>query len=509
MIWSTFQRITRTGDLRGISMSGAGALCLLALIISGGCGNGAAADAAGGSGKGAAARTDDESAIAPNDTPLPAAMPAPAPKPTASLPEDASCITAECHAQFEQAPYIHGAVAAGDCTVCHEVDQGDHYFPLKREGNEACAFCHTTGSHRMYQHEAMEIGCVACHDPHTSGTKFLLTAPTVREVCLLCHVADDDPFPHGPFADGSCTVCHRPHESNFRHLMRSGDGPEHCFTCHTNMALTLKDAPYVHDPAVDECVNCHDPHASAHEFALRTSMEETCYTCHTELEQFIADATSPHAAVSMRDGCANCHNAHAAGQPALLHDREDGICLQCHDEEIETAGGRTVQSMQSIIGEREFLHGPVRAGECSPCHNAHGATHSRLLRDPFSSEFYAPFDLGDYALCFDCHVSELVLAERTTTLTGFRNADVNLHYVHVNRDRKGRTCRTCHDLHGSNLPRHLADSVPFEGSGWAMPIGFESTETGGSCSPGCHEPQTYRRDDLPRSSSKAPSGGAS
>jgi hypothetical protein len=85
---------------------------------------------------------------------------------------------------------------------------------------------------------------------------------------------------------------------------------------------------------------------------------------------------------------------------------------------------------------------------------------------------------------------------------------VNLHFIHVNRDRRGRTCRTCHDLHGSNLPRHLAETVPFEGSGWAMPIGFRATGTGGACAPGCHEPQTYDRLDPSVPPGNAPSGGA-
>jgi hypothetical protein len=86
-----------------------------------------------------------------------------------------------------------------------------------------------------------------------------------------------------------------------------------------------------------------------------------------------------------------------------------------------------------------------------------------------------------------------VLQPKTTTLTGFRDGDKNLHYLHVNRDDKGRSCRSCHDIHGSNLPKHLASAVPFEGSSWAMPIEFEQTKDGGSCAPGCHKPRSYSR----------------
>jgi hypothetical protein len=117
-----------------------------------------------------------------------------------------------------------------------------------------------------------------------------------------------------------------------------------------------------------------------------------------------------------------------------------------------------------------------------------------LLTAPFPPATYARFDLAEYGLCFDaCHSPQMVTTRTTDSLTNFRDGDVNLHFVHVNRDEKGRTCRTCHAVHGSNLPNHMAAEVPFERSGWQMPIGFEKQADGGSCSPGCHAPKTYRR----------------
>jgi hypothetical protein len=119
-----------------------------------------------------------------------------------------------------------------------------------------------------------------------------------------------------------------------------------------------------------------------------------------------------------------------------------------------------------------------------------------LLKERFPETFYASFDLGDYALCFSCHNPDLVLAAKTRGLTGFRDGQENLHYVHVHRSEKGRTCKTCHEIHGSDLPNHIASAVPFEGSAWSMPIKFQKLPDGGSCSPGCHEPKTYRRSQV-------------
>ena len=97
------------------------------------------------------------------------------------------------------------------------------------------------------------------------------------------------------------------------------------------------------------------------------------------------------------------------------------------------------------------------------------------------------------ACSFTCHEPDSVLESKTTTLTNFRDGEVNLHYLHVNRDDKGRSCKTCHELHGSNLPNHMASEVPFEGSKWAMPIEYQKTERGGGCTPGCHDTKTYDR----------------
>ncbi len=67
--------------------------------------------------------------------------------------------------------------------------------------------------------------------------------------------------------------------------------------------------------------------------------------------------------------------------------------------------------------------------------------------------FYAPFSEENYDLGFGRHEKTLVLTSKTEDLTDFRNGDLNLHFLHVNKERRGRTCRACHQTHASNLPR--------------------------------------------------------
>jgi hypothetical protein len=90
-----------------------------------------------------------------------------------------------------------------------------------------------------------------------------------------------------------------------------------------------------------------------------------------------------------------------------------------------------------------------------------------------------------------CHEPDMATVERSTTVTGFRDGDRNLHFLHVNRVEKGRTCRACHEAHSSTMPKHLRESVPF--GQWQLPVGFQQSDDGGRCTPGCHKPQVYSR----------------
>ncbi|MFC1781938.1 hypothetical protein ACFLZ8_06730, partial [Planctomycetota bacterium] len=94
-------------------------------------------------------------------------------------------------------------------------------------------------------------------------------------------------------------------------------------------------------------------------------------------------------------------------------------------------------------------------------------------------------------LCFGCHEKTLVQTSTTEDLTDFRNGNQNMHFLHVNKESRGRTCRACHQTHASNQLKHIRESVPY--GGWDLPINFSKTDTGGLCRPGCHMPKAYDR----------------
>ena len=45
-----------------------------------------------------------------------------------------------------------------------------------------------------------------------------------------------------------------------------------------------------------------------------------------------------------------------------------------------------------------------------------------------------------------------MVLKQESTITSFRDGQRNLHVVHVNRDDKGRTCKTCHDMSEDGTP---------------------------------------------------------
>ncbi len=412
----------------------------------------------------------------------------------ASPPPDAGdCANAACHGELARRPFVHAPLADGTCASCHGNEEPGHQFPLAQPDPQLCLRCHDTFGLKGHTHAPLSRnGCLVCHDPHSSHAPNLLAAGGVELTCLGCHALDRKAVLHGPFALGECTACHDPHESDHPNLLRGGDKDEHCFLCHGESREHWQTAASFHEPMKQGCSGCHLPHTSDHAGLLETPVEDLCFSCHADVQRTVTSAAAPHGAVMTERKCAHCHDPHAAPGEFLLRKGTKEICLSCHDRPLQALDGMTIPDMRPVL-ERSFPHGPVESGQCTACHDVHGGRSKRLLHEQFPESFYGSFELRVYALCFQCHDADLVTQERTATATGFRTGDRNLHFVHVNREAKGRTCRTCHEIHGSDLPRHMASEVPFESGGWTLPIRFEKTDTGGRCSPGCHQPYDYDR----------------
>jgi predicted CXXCH cytochrome family protein len=297
-------------------------------------------------------------------------------------------------------------------------------------------------------------------------------------------------FVHGPVAVGGCTMCHNPHQSDFPRMLPAA-GNDVCFSCHTDKAEAFKGKKFVHKPVAEKCTNCHSPHSGDYKYNFKVDgSQDLCFTCHTDKKEWIAKVQVKHGGLATDRKCLACHDPHVSDHPKQLMQEPMDTCFMCHDQQLDTPDGK-IMDMKKYLAENHDHHGPIKQKDCSGCHNPHGSNNFRILKRYFPPLFYAAFDLKNYDLCFGCHEKTLVLDSRTTTLTGFRNGDQNLHYLHVNKPVKGRTCRACHDAHATNNPKHIRDTVPF--GVWGLPVGYHKTADGGSCLPGCHQKFEYNR----------------
>jgi predicted CXXCH cytochrome family protein len=407
-----------------------------------------------------------------------------------------SCVSDKCHAKLLKATTVH-PVAEG-CATCHESvstphpKKGTKTFKLTQEPPALCQTCHEAfGTKKQVHPPAQEGMCTMCHNPHASDEPKLLTRP-MKELCGTCH-ADHLDFKvvHGPVSAGACTACHAPHESDDKTLLLR-QGEDLCVGCHLDMPEVLK-KKHVHPALAGGCTSCHNPHGAAHPKLLAEEGQQLCFVCHDQIREKVETSPVAHPALMAEKGCASCHSPHASDNERMLLNPEKETCLGCHNTII--AKNMTV------------FHGPINDGKCTPCHNPHGSQYPKLLMKAFPRDPYVPYSDTEYALCFSCHKRDLLQYPDTAFATNFRDGERNLHYLHVHNKQKGRSCRLCHNLHGSPNPKLIAESVPF--GKWNLPLRFMKTETGGGCSPGCHKPQYYdrktpgKKPDLPKPAGKS------
>lgn len=281
---------------------------------------------------------------------------------------------------------------------------------------------------------------------------------------------------HLPVKNGECQSCHKP--SGQKHprvkkgafLLTANGKAGLCSECHER-----KDTKkHVHPPvAAGDCTDCHDPHQSDNKAQLKGAGADLCYMCH---EKGKLDRSYPHKPI-VEGKCLGCHDPHQSDNMYMLKASGAALCMTCHDS-AEFSG--------------KSVHAPVADGNCVSCHSTHGTKYPHLLKASVPDDMYQSFSKENFALCFSCHKDSLADSRLTDVDTKFRNGIVNLHFVHVNKAEKGRSCKVCHDPHASNQPRLISSKVPGFGR-WRIPIRYTKSAVGGTCVVGCHKPKSYDR----------------
>ncbi len=339
------------------------------------------------------------------------------------------------------------------------------------------------GDRGLRQLEA-KLGLVASQAP-----------PGLRgEDCMICHSTAfaTQPEMHGPIQANLCTACHQSHD-NGRHQPRVEVGSDRCLTCHQEIERVLGPSAFVHQPVLQDCGICHQAHTGEHQGRLIEQPVTLCSACH---EHGQGTHGPVHGALAKDEGCKTCHVTHGSKFPSLLRSDARSLCVTCHDKPQRRRDGSIVAAVGNQTTEcREdtLLHGAIRDGNCTGCHDPHGTQNSMLLRAAYPSkdEIYRVFDPETYALCMQCHEVAAFEQAETSGLTRFRNGSKNLHFIHVNREFKGRSCRICHTTHVGENADHVRQGIAFGET--MLNIDYQRHVTGGKCVTTCHVPRGYDR----------------
>ncbi|MBI5067705.1 MAG: cytochrome C [Deltaproteobacteria bacterium] len=306
---------------------------------------------------------------------------------------------------------------------------------------------------------------------------------------------------HGPYEAGDCSICHvNADPKKPGPLQKTGN--ELCFSCHDEFQEIMA-RKYKHVPAVESCLNCHNAHNSKERGLLHTELGAGCKDCHRPIRDIVEKSRVKHGAMTAGKKCANCHNPHGANVEKLLIQLPFDQCVNCHAvDDMKDEKGVTLTNFKKWLDDNKVWHAPVEAKDCSACHRTHGGDNFRLLVAEYPAKFYSPYDLKNYALCYGCHNEKVVSEPETRTLTNFRDGTKNLHYVHVHKSDRGRTCRACHEVHASKQAHHIRDGVPYGPKGWILKINYTKTPTGGSCAKTCHDTKSYVNRGTPAAPAK-------
>ncbi len=364
---------------------------------------------------------------------------------------------------------------------------------------------------KKYLHEPFKMGaCLICHDGDTAEPGKLVTKKDIVSLCYKCHPRKNiRKHIHKPVEDGKCFKCHDPHQSDTKKLLKGNNVNKLCLKCHDTKRKdkTIKkviniNKKYVHKPVEKNCLECHNHHDSNYKNLLKSKDGNLglCMKCHTKQKMDkkwinYKNVKYQHGAiVGKGKKCLECHDVHASNHKNILKKDQVTVCLSCHNKSLKSdEDGKKMMNMDKHLKNNKNWHKPIsdveKEGGCAGCHNPHGSNHFSILKESYTKKFYGDFTKKGF-ICFKCHKLDKIKKQYTKKDTKFRDGKVNLHFLHIN-DRKGRTCRACHDEHASKNPKLIRSYTTF--GGVKFPLRYIETKNGGSCQPACHKKFSYDR----------------
>jgi len=248
------------------------------------------------------------------------------------------------------------------------------------------------------------------------------------DTCLSCHEEtykkQFESTPHFQTLKNGhgCESCHGP---GSEHVAGGGDktkiinlvtlpraeSSSRCLECHADSGAQHYSGSSAHMRNNVGCIDCHSPHhAEEANHLLAHKQPDLCYTCHAAQRAEFAKPYRHRVNAGLVE-CADCHNVHGTSAIRQVRDLASGdaVCFKCHSDKQ---------------GPFAYEHLPVKTEGCSSCHTPHGSTNPRLLR-------VSNVNL----LCLQCHSYPGVGPSGPAH----------------NQSQKYQACTMCHPMiHGSN-----------------------------------------------------------
>jgi predicted CXXCH cytochrome family protein len=282
-----------------------------------------------------------------------------------------------------------------------------HPVPLDPKADpKTCIECHEDKSKGAHVHTAIQTGCTSCHEIRVNRdvTRVKLTTTTPSALCLSCH-----------------------------------------------QDKKVQPGQTIHQPAIRDCVKCHDPHQSANDKQLlkpttgATKEDNLCLSCHNIGTNVPKDG-SRHPALDM--GCSTCHVTHKNGERGKeefdyhLAKAVPALCLDCHDVKDENL-------------QKAHQGQPFGSANCVQCHNPHQSDKPKLMQ----AFVHNPFE---NKMCDSCHQpakdGKVVLTQsdsRAVCVTCHEEQAKKIETAKVQHPGAQGECIACHNPHAGKTPGFL------------------------------------------------------
>jgi len=390
-----------------------------------------------------------------------------------------------------------------------------------------------------------QLQCTACHDPHRDQYgNFLVKDNTASALCLECHTPNQwatsvhatsaatwngngqNPWPHTSgttVAANACENCHRPHDAGTKpQLLNFATEEQNCYSCHSGTVAAKDIASEFNKASVHPITQTSGVH-SLIEDPINPPRHVECVDCHNPHAALNTTATAPTAPGSL----AGVRGVSSAGSVVKPLQNEYELCFRCHGDSGNRGPTRVTRQFVETNTRQEFnpatlsYHPVVAVGRnssvpsllppwtaaglvyCGDCHNndqgpgvagagpkgPHGSPYPPLLERQLLLTDLTPYNQNNFALCFKCHSSSVVVSEQTTSW--------QYHKKHIEEFRAA--CTTCHDSHASSQPHLINFNTTY-----VLPYGnvLNYTSTGpnhGNCTLSCHDGNGDNKPHTPKS----------